>query len=322
MIDYSARAKLASGTRDRGLVNGAFSSVMQGLQLKEENQQIMDEVMKKDDMVASSFTKLANALALVIKKIPGAINLPKIFNVQGKVEVSNMAEFQTKNLEIQLASIYKQLQTMKAKPFPTNFVVDNLFEMEEYFNKLDKSISGLKTAISSIPAAKLEMPKIEIPKMPKFEMPKFDTSKIEELLDELNDQIAKIKTPKIEFPKSIDVGNFPIQMVPQPVTNITLNGLQGTVKTTSATVTTSPTQLPGYGQLFNRRAVMIYNNSANTIYIGGSDVTVSNGMPVPASSYSPILDAGYNMIVYGIANESDNVRVLEVSKDKTQNIQE
>ena len=112
-------------------------------------------------------------------------------------------------------------------------------------------------------------------------------------------------------------------MTPQPVTNVTLNGLQGNIKTTSATVGSTVAQLPSYGQLFNRRAIVIYNNSAVTIYIGGSDVTTSNGMPVPANSYSPILDAGYNMVMYGIAaSGSNNVRVLEVSKDKSDTIQQ
>lgn len=126
----------------------------------------------------------------------------------------------------------------------------------------------------------------------------------------------KVDVPEIKFPDYVNVGNWPPQRVPQPVTSININPLRGFIKTTAATVTTTLTTLPSYGVLDNRRAILIYNNSSNTIYVGGSDVTATNGMPVPASSYSPILDAGIKMIIYGIASTgSNNVRVMEASND-------
>ena len=112
-------------------------------------------------------------------------------------------------------------------------------------------------------------------------------------------------------------------MTPQPVTNVNINALQGFLKTTSNTIGTTATKVPGYGQLFNRRALQIYNNSANTIYYGGSDVTVVNGIPVTPGSFSNVFDCGYNMIVYAIASQANNnIRILEVSKDQTGNVQE
>ena len=125
------------------------------------------------------------------------------------------------------------------------------------------------------------------------------------------------KMPEIEFPKSIAVDNFPPTRVPQPVTNININPLRGIVETTTQTLTTTLSKVPGYGELDGRRSLMIYNNdSSETIYIGGSDVTSSNGFPIPAKSYSPAFDAGPKMIVYGLtASSTAEVRVLEMSND-------
>lgn len=125
-------------------------------------------------------------------------------------------------------------------------------------------------------------------------------------------QSIKLEVPEIEFPESIAVSNF---RVPQPVTNININPLRGALTNTAVTVTTSATALPTT-PADNRRAIVIYNNSASVLYVGGSDVTTSNGMPVPAASYSPSLDAGPRMIVYGIvATGTANVRVMELAND-------
>lgn len=149
--------------------------------------------------------------------------------------------------------------------------------------------------------------------------------KIKDRTDEILEALRNIKVnaPELEFPTSIEVSNFPPQRVAVPQNNVWINPLQGYIETTSVTVGTSITKLPDYGQLFNRRAVIIYNNSANTIFIGGSEVTTSNGLPVPTSSFSPVLDAGYGLIVYGIASQAgNNCRVLEISKDKSDTVQQ
>jgi hypothetical protein len=126
----------------------------------------------------------------------------------------------------------------------------------------------------------------------------------------------KLQTKDIEFPDTINVGNFPPTKTPTPVTNININPLRGYIHTTAVTVSTSLTKLPSYGVLENRRAIIIYNNGANTIYVGGSTVTANTGLPIAASSYSPVLDAGVRMILYGrTSSGSSNVRCMEISND-------
>ena len=146
----------------------------------------------------------------------------------------------------------------------------------------------------------------------------FDAKPITDAIEQLRDEIKKLpkEYPSIEFPELINIGNFPPQKIPTPVTHMSINSLRGFVKTTASTVTTSLTPLPSYGVLPGRRAIFVYNNSSNTIYIGGSDVTSANGMPVAVGTHSPIIDAGVDMIVYGIAETgSNNVRVMEVSDE-------
>ena len=146
------------------------------------------------------------------------------------------------------------------------------------------------------------------------EKPKQTKDRTDEVIEALKK--IKVNIPEIEFPRSVEVSNFPPQRVANPVTHISINSLRGFVKTTSATVTSTLTTLPSYGVLDDRRSIIVYNNSSNTIYIGGSDVTDNNGMPVPTSSFSPILDCGKDMILYGIATTgSNNVRIMEVSDE-------
>jgi len=139
--------------------------------------------------------------------------------------------------------------------------------------------------------------------------------------DKIIKAIKKIKfeIPKIDFPDTINVGNFPPTKTPMPVTNVNINPLRGFIHTTAATVTTSLTKLPTYGVLDDRRAIMIFNNSSSTtIYIGGSNVTSLTGLPILAQTYSPVIDAGTRMILYGRTSAgSANVRVMEISNEKT-----
>lgn len=238
-----------------------------------------------DPAVTSILNKIGNALALIYKSVSKPIILPKVFPIKGDVDAR-----------------IDSLPPIK---------ITNLNELERYFNTIAQQISGLTRAISLMPSPKIEMPKMDMPKY----TPQ-DNTAVVEALQGLQEAIAGISKREISFPSTISVDNFPRQLTPQPVTHISINALQGYIKTTAATVGTTLTTLPSYGQLLNRRAVQVYNNSATTIYIGGSDVTTSNGIPVPASAYSPILDAGYNVILYGIAASGGlNVRVLEVSDE-------
>lgn len=124
-------------------------------------------------------------------------------------------------------------------------------------------------------------------------------------------------TPVKEATENVEVAirslRFP---VPTPVTQIDINPLRGSFKTTAVTVTSAATALPTTAQT-NRRTVIVYNNDASvSIFLGGSTVTSSTGVPVAAGSYSPPFDIGASMTLYGItAAASVNVRVLEVSND-------
>jgi hypothetical protein len=98
-----------------------------------------------------------------------------------------------------------------------------------------------------------------------------------------------------------------------PVTNVSLNGLGGFLKSTAVTVTSALTVLPGVA-LSGRRGVVIYNNGSQTMEIGGSTFTFGNGIPVAAGAFSIPIDASSKLIVYGrVASGSVDVRVAETS---------
>ena len=227
----------------------------------------------------------------VIPKVPSSIALPDV-----------------QVLKNQLSSVEKAIQNI---PKPKDIVIPSEVSMREA-RQLYDSIKFVEKAVISLPLL-----------LPKEKQVKIDTSPIVEAINKLKEKIEKIKMPEMDFPRSIEISNFPPQRVAVPQNNVWINPLQGFIETTSVTIGTSIVKLPDYGQLFNRRAVIIYNNSANTIFIGGSEVTTSNGLPVPKSSYSPVLDAGNTLVVYGVASQAgNNVRVLEISKDKSDTVQQ
>lgn len=269
-----------------GLTNMSLGDVFQNLVKDKVEKKSLERLINIDATSEKSLNKLdqlGRAIVMLYEIIKKPFTLPKILQVKGQVEVTQNA--------------------------PTK--ITNLAELEKYFKELGNNIKLLAQAASMAPA-----PQIKLTDFPKIEIPKFDNSKLEELLKELVDKINTTK--EIKFPREIEVSNFPRQMVPQPVTNFNLNGLQGFAKSTSVTVGTTLTELPAYGELNNRRTMILYNNGSQTIYIGGSDVTASNGLPIPSSTYSPPIDAGVNLKVYGLtASGSSDVRVLEVSSNQT-----
>lgn len=324
MIDQAARAKLMEDKKTKTLVEGIKEAVVMAAKSKEAPKEDKTEVLVRgmtdsvlaaikgmaeqkmeppqmvlryedQNKLSSSFLKLEDAIKQIYQQVTRP--LPAVFKIRGDVSVTDIPSIR----------------------------INNLKELQQYFKSLEEKIIVLAQASAMAPAPRIEMPKIEIPKMEIPKMPKQDTKKMESLLEEMVEKISSLNVsiPEFKFPKEINVGNFPVQMTPQPVTNININPLQGFAETTSVTVGTSPVRLPDYGQLFNRRSLVIYNNSANTIFIGGSEVTTSNGLPVAAGTFSPSIDAGYNMIIYGVASQGgNNVRVLEISKDQTSNVQQ
>lgn len=143
----------------------------------------------------------------------------------------------------------------------------------------------------------------------KVEVPE-QTDRTEEIVN----AISNIRFPEINFPNVVSVDNFPPQRVPQPVTNININGLRGPVKSTALNVGATATALPA-SPLDNRRSLIVWNNDNNaTLWIGGEDVTVGNGIPVKKQNYSPALDLSSEVTLYGVTDGATiDVRVLETS---------
>jgi hypothetical protein len=135
--------------------------------------------------------------------------------------------------------------------------------------------------------------------------------------DDVVKAISEIRFPEINFPNVISVDNFPPQKIPNPVTNININGLRGIVKSVALTVTDTATKLPTTN-LAKRRSLIVWNNdTTNILWIGGSDVTVANGVPVKAQNYSPAFDLADVANLYGICStgQTVEVRILESSMD-------
>ncbi|MCL4366217.1 hypothetical protein M1437_03250 [Patescibacteria group bacterium] len=220
-----------------------------------------------------------------------------------------------------LINEFKDLKKILSQPKPEAPKIAKIEGKVEVVN-LPKIKEGEKLDISPI-VKSLEELKVLLSVPVQKEAP-VDFTPMLSLLENINDGITQLTNVDEDLrSKKVEVTNFPMQLTPQPVTNININPLQGFTKTTSNTVGVAAVLLPNYGQLFNRRSMIIYNNSSNMIYIGGSDVTTGNGFPIPANSYSPAIDAGYNLKVYGIAEQAgNNVRVIEISKDQTENTQQ
>jgi len=234
--------------------------------------------------------------------------------------------------------------------------ISNLDDLSSHFLGVKEEISSLRETLLSLPTPQIEVPVAqpvapqdtssnnlamvrvfselltEMKKLGKKNVIKENGVDLSPLTQELSSLRDSLSAPRDDVLSthllrqiSEGISNLAGRptMIPQPVTNVWLNPNQGFLKTTDNTVGATLTKLPSYGQLLDRRSVLIYNNSANTIYIGGSDVTVATGLPVPASSYAPPIDAGYNLPIYGIASQGGNdVRVIEISKDQSGTVQE
>lgn len=359
MVDPQARSKLAQYLQAKQLQDNIVSGFNA---LKDRFSQT---IPVQDLTVIPFWGRLLDKFDVITTQISNLkVNLPKIFQIEGKVDVGtptvkidqlpavdiatlpNLTIDQLPDIKItNLADLAPYFETLPVKfkelnstlgkvieavklSKPTeksDLQVSNLADLAPYFENTVQSINQLQ---QSFTAAILAIKPNEKPKDLKFP-DTFKVDQFQELLDAMeelkngfniliNKEAATIGFPDKEIP--VVVTNF---KYPNPVNNVWINALNGFVNTTANTVGTTLVTLPNYGQLFNRRSLMIYNNSANTIYLGGSDVTTATGIPVPAGAYSPIIDAGYNMLVYGIAATTGNdIRCLEVSKTKALDVQE
>lgn len=337
MIDQNARQQILQAQNAKVLSEGIDKiatalkeSALVKPPVKTPANDVADELRNLQKMIGGG--NLTESLLKVSKSLDGfdvdenAIGQLKTLVADLSAKLRLLAEIEAK--------LPKEIDLNFPKEFPVTGTVDvgmveslppvKVSNLDEVGKSVGMLINNLQQAtIKAIQASKTQFPSsVNVGNEVKISEFSALLEGIEELKNGFNILINK-EAATVGFPSStipVEIKNW---MIPQPVTNININALQGFVKTTVTTVGTTATTLPGYGQLFNRRSVMIYNNSANTIYIGGSDVTTTNGIPVPASSYSPILDAGYNMKVYGIASQGGNdIRVLEVSKDQTENVQQ
>lgn len=236
-----------------------------------------------DPRSLSILGKIASALVKIYIAIPKQLVLPKVFPISGYVEVTKLPPVTISNLN-ELSKHFNELAEIMT-------LLSNLSKTDNKRGLVD--VTGIINAIEDLQKSVKDVNKSS------------DTIILRKIL-EINKEMAS--RPTLTTP---------------PVTNVNVNALQGVMKTTDNTVGTTLVTLPNYGQLNNRRTLQIYNNSSNTIYYGGSDVSVSNGIPVLPSSFSASIDAGYNMKIYAVSSQANNdVRVVEVSKDTSGNIQE
>jgi hypothetical protein len=210
---------------------------------------------------------------------------------------------------------------------PSTFSLKETSELTKRLDKIGHEIENLQSITAGI---KLTTPDYSLPINSKLEEVKnaikgiklisnttFNEKSILKGLDELKKAIKSIPRSEVDFPDSISINNFPPQKVPQPVTNININPLRGLVHTSSTTVTSTLTTIPGYGVLDSRRS-LIFQNLSNTvdIYIGGSNVTTGNGYLLEAGSISPSFDSGPRQIWYGITSSgSADIRTVELAND-------
>lgn len=299
MIDPVGRNKLLQDMQTKRLVNGVKDVLVEAFKTNSadsgKNREILELVVdrKEDEKLQGTIDNIGKVLVMIAKAVVRP--LPKIFNIQGKVDST----------------------IVKMPPVK----ITNLDELKEYFDTLAIQIAGLSRAVSMVPQPKIEMPKIQFPKIEGFD------PEVRKLLSELISVVegsGKANASKdvvdglYKVQKAIDtLANKP-QMTAQPVTNININALNGSFVSTSVTVTGVATDLTPE-PIANRRGVIIYNNGSSTVYLGGIDVAVSGtggGLPIASGNSSPAFDAGTKMKIYGItAGSSVDCRVLEMGTE-------
>lgn len=338
-IDYAARERLARHQEQKGFMN----SIMEKIKLPPEKPDTITEPMKNVESSTKSNLTINTFLLTMVQKIftlfsQVAEKLPSVDDVKSVERAIKAIEFPKPEDQItvnpqQVKEITSSIKGIVIPESPKEISVSNLdaiiTELSSIRKQLPKSVDtvtvknlpkiDLKPIVDAIVSLRSDLQGVKKEKTVKdtsTPVQPINLDPVIELLGDLRLQMQRMVEKDIIIPDAVDIRNFPPQMVPTPVTHISLNALQGYIKTTSVTVGTSLATVPGYGVLSNRRSIIIYNNSNATIYVGGSDVTTTNGMPVPPNSYSPILDAGVNVIMYAIASSSNNnIRVLEISDE-------
>lgn len=300
MIDMQARQALSQQRQSSELMQGIKEAIGKGIQSKVDNGEsgdILKLVFKKeeDNSLLAAVSKIGSALSLIYTQMKKPIAIPKLLNIQGKVEVSKQPPVKVSNID----------------------------DLGKYFQSLEQKLTVWAQAASTAQPPRIDFPKFDFPKNDPVDMGGV-ISAISSLEKALQGREKSSDTSILRhMSESLDAFVSRPVLTPQPVTNVTINALNGIVKTTDNTVGKTVVSLPNYGQLEARRSLRIYNNSANTIYWGGSDVTTGNGIPIASGGDSGAIMAGYNLKVYAIASTTGNdIRVVEISKDISGNIQE
>ena len=261
-----------------------------------------------------------DSLTSVIKSLPKI----EMKDSPASIQIQTMSEDTIGRMTKQLEAVKQAVLSTKQAPVRSQRVegtvkVENMPVPQRF--PVEEITRGLQEVQQAIERIKLESPSAPEIKFPKFpdKVSVTEGKAILKALQGLTDSIDEIpkKLPQARMPKQIEVSNFPIQKIPQPVTHVSINSLIGYVKSRAVTVTTTPTPLPEE-VLAYRRSMVAYNNSSQTVYVGGSDVSTTNGIPVPAGTYSPAFDCGPRMIVYGVvASTTANVRTMELSDENS-----
>lgn len=322
MIDYQARRQLREERRQK-----AFLS-----QIESSSRRAIEEKTSTDNTeVLTLLGKIGRALAIINANIPKKFDLPKIFTTDVRkmppVTVENLSEIVT-----ELKKLDRQIVVPDTMKIDGPIEVTNFPGLINSITALNKKIEGYTKGLMEMRPAAINVPEIKIPEIKIPKQAPVDFKPLLTALEELKTSFGEMKSPEVNnddlvsafrrVERSIQALVDRPVMTPQPVTNVWINPAQGFLHSTSNTVGTTVARLPNYGQLFNRRALIIYNNSSSVIYYGGSDVTVANGVPIPPGAYVPV-EAGYNLLVYAIsASNGNDVRVIEISKDRSTNVQE
>lgn len=255
-----------------------------------QNKEVLELVVnrKEDAGLLSTVDKIARAIPMIYSAISKPINLPKIFPVQGKVEVTRLPAVR----------------------------ITNITDLEKYFKSLENNLRIWAQAASTAQPPTINVPKIEIPQADnKAIIEAIKGIKLTPTKSNSEDIVDAVHKVEQAIGELLSRPTF----VPPTVTNVNINSLKGVVRTSTITVDNGGNVLP-VTPLPNRRSIIIFNNSAQTVYIGGLGVTTATGMPIAAGTYSPSIDAGVLMKIYGVVTSATaDVRVLEVSNEASGN---
>jgi hypothetical protein len=253
---------------------------------------------RADPKVISSLDKIGQGLVVIFNQIKSfKIDWPKIFKVQGVVDVDSVAD---------LPPIH----------------IKNFKDLKPYFDNVEKATKYLATAITLVSSKGSNDQKISIP----APIVNFDTKAILNALQEIKDVSSKPNdnSEVVNMLRNVSEGIGALvdrpTFVPPTVDHVSINALQGAPLVTTLTVGATASAIPA-ANLANRRDMIVYNNNASaTLYIGDSAVTTSGvhqGLPIPAQSYSPSLSLGQNVTLYGISTTNISVTCLELSDENS-----